>query len=141
MLNEVRLIGFLGKDPETRYMQDGKAVTHFSLATSESWKDKEGKKGEKTEWHNIVIFGKLAETAEEYLKKGSLVHMKGSIKTRSYDKEGETRYVTEIVVDSMIMLPNGKGVTAQESAPAKSSTTSKKPIDKPAARQTFDGPF
>lgn len=121
MLNKVQLIGFLGATPDIRYIpgDNSKAVAKFSLATSESWKWKDGKKQEHTEWHNIVIYGKLAEIAGEYLEKGSLVYLEGKLQTRSWEKEGETKYITEIVCDSMKMLPNGKSHGAkQKSAPA-----------------------
>ena len=120
MLNKVQLIGFLGGAVDLRYTagDNPKAVAKFSLATSESWKGKDGQKQEHTDWHNIVIYGKLAEIADEHLGKGSLVYLEGSIKNRSYEKGGETRYVTEIVCDSMKMLPNGKSQGAKEkSAP------------------------
>lgn len=107
MLNKVQLIGFLGIDPEIRYTQEGEAVARTRIATSETWK-KNGEKQEKTEWHQIVFFGKLAEVVGEYLKKGSLAYVEGRLQTRSWDKNGETRYTTEVVADSMKMLPNGK---------------------------------
>lgn len=108
MLNRVQLIGFLGADPDVRYSSSGDAITRIRMATSETWKDKSGEKQEKTEWHQIVFFGKLAETTGQYLKKGSLAYIEGKLQTRSWEKEGETRYSTEIVADSMKMLPGGK---------------------------------
>ncbi len=134
MLNKVQLIGFLGADPDIRYTTDQKPVAKFSLATSESWK-KDDEKQEKTEWHNIVIYGKLAEIAGDYLKKGSLVYLEGAIKTRSWDKDGETRYITEIVVDSLKMLPNGKSHSAQD---ASSAPVTKK---KQTLKSVNNGPF
>jgi single-strand DNA-binding protein len=109
-INKVILVGNLGKDPETRYMPNGKAVTNFSIATSESWTDKQsGDKQERTEWHNIVMFEKLAEIAAEYLRKGSQVYVEGSLRTRKWqDKEGKDRYTTEIVARDMQML-GGRG--------------------------------
>jgi single-strand DNA-binding protein len=109
-INKVILVGNLGKDPETRYMPNGKAVTNFSIATSESWTDKQsGDKQERTEWHNIVMFEKLAEVAAEYLRKGSQVYVEGSLRTRKWqDKEGKDRYTTEIVARDMQML-GGRG--------------------------------
>ena len=109
-VNKVILVGNLGKDPETRYMPNGKAVTNFSIATSESWTDKSsGDKQERTEWHNIVMFEKLAEIAAEYLRKGSQVYVEGSLRTRKWqDKEGKDRYTTEIVARDMQML-GGRG--------------------------------
>lgn len=107
MLNKVQLIGFLGADPEVRYTGEQEAVTRVRIATSETWK-KNGEKHEKTEWHNVVFFGKLAEIVGEHLKKGSLVYVEGHLQTRSWEKEGETRYTTEIVAEAMKMLPGGK---------------------------------
>lgn len=104
-LNKVMLIGNLGRDPETRYMPDGGAVTNASIATTERWKDKQGDTQEKTEWHRLVFFNKLAEIAGEYLKKGSPVYVEGKITTRQWeDKEGVMKYTTEIVVHQMQML-------------------------------------
>jgi len=118
-VNKVILIGHLGKDPEVRYMTNGEAVANVSLATSESWKDKEGQKQEKTEWHHLVFYRRLAEIAGEYLKKGSQIYVEGRIQTRKWqDKEtGTDRYTTEIIVNEMKML-GGKG---SDSAPAKTA--------------------
>ena len=109
-VNKVILIGNLGKDPETRYMPSGSAVTNLTLATSESWKDKQtGENQERTEWHKVAMFGKLAEIAAEYLRKGSQVYIEGKLRTRKWqDKEGKDRWTTEIVADEMQML-GGKG--------------------------------
>jgi single-strand DNA-binding protein len=109
-VNKVILIGNLGKDPETRYMPSGSAVTNLTLATSESWKDKQtGENQERTEWHKVAMFGKLAEIAAEYLRKGSQVYIEGKLRTRKWqDKEGKDRWTTEIVADEMNML-GGKG--------------------------------
>jgi single-strand DNA-binding protein len=99
-INKVIIVGNLGKDPELRYTADGKAIANFSLATSESWKDKQGQEQTKTEWHNVSIFGKLAEVAGKYLKKGSQVYIEGKLQTRKWqDKQGQDRYTTEIVID------------------------------------------
>lgn len=108
-LNKVELIGNLGQDPEVRYMPNGGAVANLTIATSETWKDKQtGEKKEKTEWHRVVIFGKLAEIAGEYLRKGSKVFIEGKLQTRKWsDQQGVERYTTEIVVainGQMIML-------------------------------------
>lgn len=104
-VNKVILVGNLGKDPEIRFMPNGEAVCTFSIATTENWKDKNGQKHEKTEWHNIVIYRKLAEIAGEYLKKGRPVYIEGRLQTRKWqDKDGNDRYTTEIVADSMQML-------------------------------------
>ena len=104
-INKVILVGNLGKDPEVRYLEGGTAVAKFPLATSETYKNKEGQKVDSTEWHNIVMWRGLAEIAEKFLKKGSLVYIEGKIRTRAYDdKEGNKRYATEIIADSMTML-------------------------------------
>lgn len=111
-VNKVILIGNLGKDPETRYMPSGGAVTNITLATSESWKDKQsGQMQERTEWHRVVFFNKLAEIAGEYLKKGSKVYVEGSLRTRKWQgQDGQDRYTTEIVADQMQMLDSrGEG--------------------------------
>lgn len=117
MLNKATIIGRLGKDPETRYMPSGGAVTNISIATSESWKDKStGEKKEQTEWHNIVFFNRLAEVAEKYLRKGSLVYVEGQLRTRKWqDKSGNDRYTTEIVAREMKML-GGKQDSQQRPA-------------------------
>lgn len=105
-LNKAIIIGHLGKDPETRYLPGGEAVCNFTVATSETWKDKTtGEKKEQTEWHRVSAFGKLAEICSQYLKKGSLVYVEGRIQTRKWqDKEGQDRYTTEIKADGMKML-------------------------------------
>jgi single-strand DNA-binding protein len=110
-LNKVLLIGNLGRDPEIRYMPDGAAICNFSIATTESWKDKNsGQKQEKTEWHNIVMYRRLAEIAGQYLKKGSSVYIEGRLQTRKWQDKatGADRYTTEIVADEMKML-GGRG--------------------------------
>jgi single-strand DNA-binding protein len=114
-VNKVILIGNLGRDPETRYMPDGGAVTNVSIATTESWKDKNGEKQEKTEWHRVAFFGKLAEIAGEYLKKGSQVYVEGRLQTRKWqDKDGQDKYTTEIVADRMQMLGSRQGMGGGE---------------------------
>ena len=118
-VNKVILVGNLGKDPETRYMPSGSAVTNLRIATSESWKDKQsGEQQERTEWHSVAMFGRLAEIAAEYLRKGSQVYIEGKLRTRKWqDKEGKDRYTTEIVADEMQML-GGKGGGASAGAGA-----------------------
>jgi len=121
-INKVILIGTLGKDPEVRYMSSGDAVANFSIATSESWKDKQtGEKMEKTEWHRLVAWRRLGEICGEYLKKGSQVYVEGKLQTRKWqDKSGTDRYTTEIVINEMQMLggrPQGQQ-TQQRPAPA-----------------------
>lgn len=103
-VNKVILVGNLGRDPEVRFMPNGEAVCNFSIATTDSWKDKSGAKQEKTEWHNIVMYRKLAEIAGEYLKKGRPVYVEGRLQTRKWEKDGVTRYTTEIIADQMQML-------------------------------------
>lgn len=104
-LNKVLLIGHLGGDPESRFTTSGSAVTNFNLATNESWKSNEGETKEKTEWHRVVLFGKMAETAAEYMKKGQLVFVEGRLQTRSWeDKDNVKKYTTEVLCDSFTML-------------------------------------
>jgi single-strand DNA-binding protein len=107
-VNKVILVGNLGADPETRYMPSGDAVTTIRLATTDRFKDKSGEKQERTEWHRVVFFGKLAEIAGEYLKKGRSVYVEGSLRTREWEKDGVKRYSTEIVANEMQML-GGRG--------------------------------
>jgi len=109
-VNKVILLGRLGADPEVRYTAGGTAVAKFNLATSETWKDKDGSKQEKTEWHRVVAFGKLGETCGEYLSKGKQVYVEGKLQTRSWeDKEGNKKYTTEVNVSNMVMLGSGSG--------------------------------
>ena len=109
-VNKVILVGRLGKDPETRYMPNGDAVTNITLATSETWKDKNGEKQEKTEWHRVTFYRKLAEIAGEYLKKGSMAYVEGRLETRKWtDKAGVEKYTTEIIANEMQMLSSRSG--------------------------------
>lgn len=104
-VNKVILVGNLGKDPEVRYLENGTAVANFPLATSESYKDKDGNRIDQTEWHNIVVWRKLAEIAENFLKKGSQIYVEGKLRTRSWDdQQGNKRYTTEVVADNFTML-------------------------------------
>lgn len=127
-VNKVILVGNLGKDPEVRYMPSGDAITNITLATTDSWKDKNGEKQEKTEWHRVAFFGRLAEIAGEYLKKGSQVYVEGRLQTRKWqDKEGQDRYTTEIIADRMQMLGSRSGggnYEVQDKAPAGASRDS-----------------
>ncbi len=121
-VNKVILVGNLGADPETRYMPSGDAIANIRLATTDTWKDKtSGEKKEQTEWHRVAFFGKLAEIAGQYLKKGSQVYIEGSLRTRKWqDKEGQERYTTEIRADVMQMLGSRQGMgdaPPRESAP------------------------
>src|SRR5512135_398600 len=143
-VNKVILVGRLGKDPETRYMTNGEAVTNVSLATSENYKDKSGEKQERTEWHNLVFYRRLAEIAGEYLKKGAQIYVEGRIQTRKWqDKEGKDRYTTEIVVNEMQMLGGKSGgagsfeAVENQSAPARSAPAAKSAAA-PAAKGNFD---
>jgi single-strand DNA-binding protein len=109
-VNKVILIGNLGRDPETRYTTGGDAVTNLRIATTDTWKDKSGEKQEKTEWHTVVLFGRQAEIAGEYLKKGRPVYIEGRLQTRKYtDKEGVEKYSTEVVGDRMQLLGGREG--------------------------------
>ena len=133
-VNKVIIVGNLGRDPETRYMPSGDAITNIAVATTDSWKDKaSGEKKEQTEWHRISAFGKLAEIMGQYLKKGSQVYIEGSLRTRKYtDKDGIERYATEIRADTMQMLGSRQGMGG--SAPADDSYGSA-----PAPRQSTGG--
>jgi single-strand DNA-binding protein len=133
-VNKVILIGNLGRDPETRYMPDGGAVTNVSIATTESWKDKNGEKQEKTEWHRVAFFGKLAEIAGEYLKKGSQVYVEGRLQTRKWqDKDGQDKYTTEIIADRMQMLGSRQGMGGGDREAAGEREGGSRPASKPAA--------
>jgi single-strand DNA-binding protein len=136
MLNKAQIIGHLGRDPETRYLPSGEAVTGFSIATTEKWKDKNtGEQKEATEWHSINTFGKLAEIAGQHLRKGSLVFVEGKITTRKYtDKDGIERYATSIKADTMKMLGGRDQGEAQQQAPA----PTRAPAPRPAAPSGFD---
>jgi single-strand DNA-binding protein len=118
-INKVILIGNLGADPETRAMPSGMTVANIRVATSEAWKDKQsGEAKEKTEWHNVAMFGRLGEIAGEYLKKGSKVYLEGRLQTRKWqDKQGNDRYTTEIIANEMQMLDGRGGERQQESRP------------------------
>jgi single-strand DNA-binding protein len=137
-VNKVILVGNLGRDPETRYMPDGAAITNVSVATSFAWTDKaSGEKKEETEWHRIVFRGKLAEIAGEYLKKGSQVYVEGRLRTRKWqDKDGQDRYTTEVVAERMQMLGSraGAGEPRAESAMASKAAEPRSPSSEPAKK-------
>ena len=136
-VNKVILIGNLGKDPELRYTSSGVAVATFSIATNEQWRDQDGNQQEKTEWHNIVAWRKLAEICGEYLKKGGKIYLEGRLQYRTYDdKNGVKRYVTEIVMDQMVMLDSRGG-----GAPAASGEPSAPPQQEGAGEKSDDLPF
>jgi single-strand DNA-binding protein len=121
-VNKVILIGNLGKDPETRYMPNGDAVTNITLATTETWKDKNGEKQEKTEWHRVTFYRKLAEIAGEYLKKGRPVYVEGRLETRKWtDKAGVERYTTDIIANDMKMLGEKPSGDSRQSEPRQES--------------------
>lgn len=134
-VNRVTLVGNLGKDPESRFMPNGDCVCNFSIATTESWKDKNsGEKKEVTEWHRIVIFRKLGEIAAQYLKKGSQVYLEGKLKTRKWaDKDGQDRYTTEIEATEMQMLgskgPQSDSVPADKQLQQRAAPKSSDPFD------------
>ena len=140
-VNKVILVGNLGNDPEVRYMPNGNAVANVSLATSETWKDKNtGDQQEKTEWHRVVFFNRLAEIVEQYVKKGTKLYVEGRLQTRSWEQDGVKRYTTEIVANEMQMLDSRGGASQdfggqQASAPAPQSTQQQAA---PAAPQNFD---
>ncbi|MCU7906897.1 MAG: single-stranded DNA-binding protein [Candidatus Thiodiazotropha sp. (ex Epidulcina cf. delphinae)] len=131
-INKVILIGNLGRDPETRYMPSGGAVTNVTLATSESWKDKNsGEQQERTEWHRVVFFNRLGEIAGEYLKKGSKVYVEGSLRTRKWQgQDGQDRYTTEIVAGEMQML-DSRGGSASFDAPQSQGASRPQPSAAP----------
>ena len=137
-VNKVIVVGNLGRDPETRYMPDGAAITNVSVATSFQWTDKaSGEKKEETEWHRVVFRGKLAEVAGEYLKKGSQVYVEGRLRTRKWqDKEGQDKYTTEIVADRMQMLGSRSGAGEPRGEPMEPRAAEPKPAaaKKPASK-------
>ncbi|MEE9159406.1 MAG: single-stranded DNA-binding protein [Gammaproteobacteria bacterium] len=140
-INKVILIGNLGNDPETRYTPSGSAVATVSLATSASWRDKEtGDQQERTEWHRIVFFGRLAEIVGEYLRKGSQIYVEGRLQTRKWqDNEGKDRYTTEIVANEMQMLGSRSGGTAPvEKAPPPKEEKKTEPAESAAADEFDD---
>jgi len=142
-INKVILVGNLGRDPEVRYSANGQAVATVSLATSESWKDKNtGEKQEKTEWHRVVFFARLGEIAGEYLKKGSQIYVEGRLQTRKWqDKDGNDRYTTEIVAGEMQMLGSrgGAGMPAEDfNQDQPAGAPAKQPAGAGAATDDFD---
>src|SRR5688572_10191445 len=139
-VNKVIVVGNLGRDPETRYMPDGAAITNVSVATSFQWTDKaSGEKKEEAEWHRVVFRGKLAEVAGEYLKKGSQVYVEGSLRTRKWqDKDGQDKYTTEIIADRMQMLGSRSGSGEPREAPPEPRTAAE---PRPAAAKKPAGKF
>ena len=151
-VNKVILIGNVGGDPETRYLPNGNAVTNITLATTDSWKDKQtGQQQERTEWHRVVLFGKVAEIAGEYLRKGSQCYIEGRLQTREWEKDGVKRYTTEVVVDmgGTMQLLGGRGGSSddaprqpqrpqRESQPQQQSRPQARPQPQPAQQPAPD---
>lgn len=145
-VNKVILVGRLGKDPEVRNLETGATVANFTLATSETYKDKTtGERKEITEWHNVVLWRGLAEISQKYLHKGDLVYIEGKLRTRSWEKEGVTRYTTEVVADNMNMLgtrgAGGGAATSSDMASRPSATMERNPEFSTASNNTDDLPF
>ncbi|HWQ38380.1 MAG TPA: single-stranded DNA-binding protein [Burkholderiales bacterium] len=141
-VNKVILIGNLGRDPEVRYLPSGDAVANLSIATTETWKDKNGEKQEQTEWHRVALFGKQAEIAGEYLKKGSQVYIEGRLQTRKWtDKEGQERFTTEIRAERMQMLGSRSGGSERMPAPEEERAPPSGAAKKTAAAGTKAGNF
>ncbi|GIZ11697.1 single-stranded DNA-binding protein [Pseudomonas sp. NCCP-436] len=146
-VNKVILVGTCGQDPETRYLPNGNAVTNLSLATSEQWTDKQsGQRVERTEWHRVVLFGKVAEIAGEYLRKGSQVYIEGKLQTREWEKDGIKRYTTEVVVDmqgTMQLLggrPGADDGAPRQSRPAPQREPQPARQERPAPQQSQPAP-
>jgi single-strand DNA-binding protein len=139
-LNKVMLIGNLGNGPETRYTQGGAAVTSIGIATNETWKDKQtGEKQERTEWHNVTFFGRLAEVAGEYLRKGSKVYVEGQLRTNSWEKDGQKHYKTEIIASEMQMLDSkGQGGGAPGGQQKPPPQRAAHPVSNPDSLKDFD---
>ena len=142
-VNKVIIIGNLGRDPEVRYTPDGASITNVNIATTDTWKDKAtGEKKEATEWHRVVFFGRLAEIAGQYLKKGRQVYVEGALRTRKWtDKEGQDRYTTEIVANEMKMLGSREGMgdaPPRESAGAGTAPGGNRPAAQPAGSNFND---
>lgn len=144
-VNKAILVGRLGKDPEVRNLENGATVANFTLATSESYKDRTtGEKKEVTEWHNIVVWRSLAEIAQKYLHKGDMVYIEGKLRTRSWEKEGVTRYTTEVVADNMTMLStkgSSSGNSGSGYSPAEPSSSDSFRANVPSDTSTDDLPF
>ena len=142
-VNKVILVGNLGKDPEVRHMPNGDAVANFSIATTDTWKDKNGMRQERTEWHNISMYRRLAEIAGEYLKKGSSVYVEGRLQTRKWqDKNGQDRYTTEIICDQMQMLGGKNGGTSNyDSTPSGGQQGNQGNYGRQTAPQQDDGGY
>ena len=141
-VNKVILVGRLGKDPEVRAMENGRKVANFSLATDDSYKDRDGNKVDRTDWHNIVFWGPQAEIVERFLTKGKLVYVEGKLKTRSYEQDGVTKYITEVLGNQMTMLGSREDMGASNGAPAPSiKASSATPVNTTAVEDVDDLPF
>ena len=141
-VNKVILVGNLGKDPEVRYLDSGVAVANFTLATTENYKNKQGERVSQTEWHNIVLWRGLAEVAEKWLKKGSSIYVEGKIRNRKWeDKDGNTRYNTEVLADNMTMLGSRNGSTELNSNVDNSNNSSEKSLNGDKLENSDDLPF
>ncbi|MCU0429467.1 MAG: single-stranded DNA-binding protein [Cytophagaceae bacterium] len=141
-VNKVILVGNLGKDPEIRALDNGRKVARFSLATSESYTDRNGQRQEKTEWHNIVFWGNIADVIEKYLRKGSQIYMEGKLATRSYDQDGIKKYITEIEGQTMTMLGRAGGGNSSGDSGSRENNTSNEPVNSSLmADATDDLPF
>ena len=147
-VNKVILLGRLGKDPEIRAMETGRKVANFTLATSETYKDKNGEKVESTEWHNVVFWGPVADVIEKYVKKGSQIYVEGKLRTRSYEKDNVKRYTTEILGDTITMLDgnkNSEGTTGNNAsgytAPSATKSVVEDRFEKASMDDSDDLPF
>jgi single-strand DNA-binding protein len=142
-VNRVILVGNVGKEPETRYLDSGVALCKFPLATNEKYKNRSGENVKNTEWHNVILWRKLAEIAEKYVKKGDLLYLEGKIRTRSYDdKEGNKKYITEVIVDNMQMLGKKQTGEGTESESYQEEMEKSSPqFDQEANNETDDLPF
>ncbi len=147
-VNKVIIVGRLGKEPEVRHLENGASVANFPVATSEVYKDRNtGERKEQTEWHNVVLWRGLADVAEKYLKKGDMVYVEGKLRTRSWEKDGITRYTTEIVGDNMTMLGNSGGGGGQASGGSPQQTQDRyqesesQPVNQSQEDSTDDLPF
>jgi single-strand DNA-binding protein len=139
-INKVILVGRVGKDPEVRYLENGVAMAKFSLATSESYKDKSGQKVEQTEWHNIVLWRGLAEVAEKYVRKGNLIYIEGKIKTRVVGEDNNKKYYTDIIGDNMTML-GGRNESSGDSQSSPMRVAETTPLPAATSEPTDDLPF
>ena len=139
-VNKAIIVGNLGQDPDLKHLDGGTAVANFTVATNEKWKDKDGEWKERTEWHKLVAWGKLAEICGQYLHKGIKVYIEGRLQTRSWDKDGEKRYTTEIVVNNMVML-GAKGDPADNASGDDYTFKPAEPVEDPAPGDDDDLPF